>query len=110
MNNIIETTIINGKFKGEDVLLAVAMHPPDSNRYSIPIQTFAVSCATRLCNDNQQNTRTITTSVWTEFVKSMLLTWIAVCGLQNLLIYLCTHQKEKQKMLCIQMHFNKYSI
>jgi len=36
-----------------------------------------------LCNNHQQSTRTISTtatSVWTEFGKSMLLTWTAGCS------------------------------
>jgi hypothetical protein len=47
MNNIIEATILNGKFKGEGVLLP-----------RIPMIPFAISCVTRFCNDHQQSTRT----------------------------------------------------
>jgi hypothetical protein len=50
MNNIIEATILNGKFKGEDVLSLY------SDRYVVRVQTFAISCATRFCNDHQQRT------------------------------------------------------
>jgi hypothetical protein len=46
MNNFIEATISNGNIKGEDV------------RYVVRVQTFAISCATRFCNDHQQSTRT----------------------------------------------------
>jgi hypothetical protein len=46
MKNIIEATILNGKIKEEDV------------RYVVRVQTFAISCATRFCNDHQQSTRT----------------------------------------------------
>ena len=72
MNNIIEATILNVKFKGEDFLLPrIPMIKTDAIR----IQTSAVSGATRFCNDHQQGTRTIASSEWTKFGKSMLLTW-----------------------------------
>jgi ATP-dependent DNA helicase PIF1 len=61
MNNIIDATILNGKFKGEDELFPrIPMIPTDrqSDRYVVRVQTFAVSCATRFCNDHQQSTRT----------------------------------------------------
>ena len=62
MNNIIEATILNVKFKGEDFLLPrIPMIKTDAIR----IQTSAVSGATR----------TIASSEWTKFGKSMLLTW-----------------------------------
>jgi len=74
----------------------------DSNKYAFRIQTFAVSGATRLCNDHKQSTRTIATSMWTEFGKSMLLTWTAVCGMltrrKTFRFFLCMHQKVKQKI------------
>jgi hypothetical protein len=53
MNNIIEATILNRKFKGEDVLL-----------YVVRIQTFAISYATRLWNDHQQSRRTSLQVCW----------------------------------------------
>jgi protein kinase C substrate 80K-H len=49
--------------------------------YAFRVQTFAISCAARFCNDHQQSTRTIATSVWTTYGKSMLLIWTTVCGL-----------------------------
>jgi ATP-dependent DNA helicase PIF1 len=58
MNNIIEATILNGKFKGEDVLFPRIPMIPTSDRYVVRVQAFAVSCATRFCNDHQQSTRT----------------------------------------------------
>jgi len=58
---------------------SIVMHPNAPNRYAIAIQTFEVSGTTSLCNDHQQSTRTIAISVWTEFEKSALLTWTAVC-------------------------------
>jgi len=95
MNNIIEVTIIlNGKLKGKDELLPrVAMILTDS--YAFRIQTFVVSGASRLFNDHQLITRIIPTSV-------------APIS-ENHLIYLCTRQKEEQKILCVQIHFNKLS-
>jgi hypothetical protein len=47
--------------------------------------------------------------MWAEFGKSMLLTTIVYAS-NNLLIYLFTRQKKEQKILCIQMHFNKYHL
>jgi hypothetical protein len=49
---------------------------------------FAISCATRFCNDHQQSTRTIATSVWTKFGKfGILITFkVAVVFEQFLLI------------------------
>jgi hypothetical protein len=68
-----------GKFKGEDVLLPrIPMIP---TKYGFRVQTFAISCATRFCNDHQQSTRTIGKSVWMKFGKTMLLTWTTVCSL-----------------------------
>jgi hypothetical protein len=47
MNNIIEATILNGKFKGENVLLLRIPMIPTVFR----VQTFAIACATRFCHD-----------------------------------------------------------
>lgn len=67
---------LNGKFKGEEVLLPrIPMIPI----YAIRIRTFAVPGATRFRNDYQQST--IVASVWIKFGESMLLTWAALCGL-----------------------------
>jgi len=83
------------------------------NIHTIRILTFTDSGATRIYNDHQQNTRIIATSVWTKFVNSMNLTWTTGMWLayvsENLPIYLHTHQMEKQKILCIQKHFNKHN-
>jgi hypothetical protein len=59
----------------------VATHSNDPDRHTFRFQIFAISCANRFCNDHQQSTRTIATSVWTKFGKSILLTWKTVCGL-----------------------------
>jgi hypothetical protein len=56
MNNIIEATI--SKWKIQRRRCTVATHSNDSDRYAFRVQTFAVSYATRFCNDHQQNTRT----------------------------------------------------
>jgi len=70
---------------------------------------FAVFGKSRLCNDQQQGQS------------------LQVCGLnfpnpcflqgqlyfhklENLQIYLCTHHKEEQKILYIQMQFNNYDL
>ena len=75
MNNVIEATILNGKFKGEDFLL----HPNESQIRQI-CHTNSNVCSFRFCNDHQHGTRTIASSVRTKFGKSMLLTW-TICGL-----------------------------
>jgi hypothetical protein len=36
----------------------IATHSNDSDRYVVRVQTFAMSCATRFCNDYQQSTWT----------------------------------------------------
>ncbi|KAJ8873019.1 hypothetical protein PR048_026635 [Dryococelus australis] len=76
MNNIIEATILKGKFKGENVQLShIPMIPTDM---PFEFKPFAVSDATRICNDKALQ---IATSVWTKFGKSILFIWTAVCGL-----------------------------
>jgi hypothetical protein len=51
VKQLIETTILNGKFKAKDVP-AFASHPNDSNRYALRIQMFAVSGVTGFSNDH----------------------------------------------------------
>lgn len=76
LQKLIEATILNGKFKGAEVLLPrIPMIPI----YAIRIRTFAVPGATRFRNDYQQST--IVASVWIKFGESMFLTWAALCGL-----------------------------
>jgi hypothetical protein len=117
---IIEATIINGKFKGEDVLLPrIPMIPSDDHRsynYKWKIQrrrctvathskipSFAISCATCFCNDHRQSTRT-SLQMWTKFGKSMLFTWTTVCSLLTRWItfrFIRVHTRKKNKKYCI---------
>jgi hypothetical protein len=99
----------NFKWKIQRRRWNVATHSNDSDRYAFRVQTFVTSCATHFCNDHQQSTGTIATSVWTKFGKSMLLTWTTVCGLLTRwktfrFIRVLTRRK---KRLYIQKLFNK---
>jgi len=78
---------------------------------------FAVFGATRFCNDHQQSTNTIATSVWTEFGKSLCFShghWVAVCGMhiisRKTFRFICVCTRRKKKILSIQMQFNKYDL
>jgi hypothetical protein len=44
MNNIVEATILNGNFKGEDVLLPRIPTIPTDMYFDFRAQTFAISC------------------------------------------------------------------
>lgn len=57
-NNLIEATIITGKYKDED-----AKDFDDSDGYVIRIQTVAVSSSIGVCNDNKKSTRPVTSSL-----------------------------------------------
>jgi hypothetical protein len=103
VNNIIEATILNEKFKGADILLPrIPMIPTDIS-FEFKRLQFAVRLA-------------FATSVWTKFGKSMLLTWTTLCGLLTgwktfrFIRLSCTHQTEKQKILYIQKLFNKHNL
>jgi len=56
MNNIIEATILNGKFKSEDVVLPRIPKIPQLCLFN---SNIAVSGLAHLCNDHQQSTRTM---------------------------------------------------
>jgi hypothetical protein len=76
---------------------------------------FPVRLAIAMTNYHQQS-RGLAKSVWTNFGKSMLLTWTTtVCGLltrwktfQFIRVH-STHQKGIRKILNIQKHFNKHN-
>jgi hypothetical protein len=93
----------NFKLKMQRRRCTVATHINYSDRYVVRAQTFAISRATRFCNDHQQRTRTIATSVGTKFGKFMFLTWTTLYAhaLENLPIYSCPHQKKKEKILLV---------
>jgi hypothetical protein len=98
MNNIIEATILNGKFKGKDVLLPrIPMISTDMSfefkRLQFPVRlAFAMTI------------QDIATSVWTKFGKSMLLKWTTVCGLLTrwkTFQFIRVHTRRKNKKYCI---------
>jgi ATP-dependent DNA helicase PIF1 len=96
MNNIIEATILNGKFKEKDVLLPrIPMIPTDMpfdfKRLQFPVRLVikAQEQSLQVCELNLESPC---------FSHGPLCMWLAH-ALENLPIYSCTHQKEKQKIL-----------
>jgi ATP-dependent DNA helicase PIF1 len=57
MNNIIEATILNGKFKGEDVLLPRISMIPTDMPFEFKRLQFSVRIAFAMTNYHQQSTR-----------------------------------------------------
>jgi ATP-dependent DNA helicase PIF1 len=57
MNNIIEATILNGKFKGEDVLLPRIPMIPTDMPFKFKRLQFPVRLAFAMTNYHQQSTR-----------------------------------------------------
>jgi hypothetical protein len=99
MDNIIEATILNVKFKGEDVLLpCIPMILTDMSlkfkRLQYPVRlTFAMTI------NKSQGLRNKT-----KFGKSMLLTWTNVCGLLTrwkTFRFIRVHTRRKNKKYCI---------
>jgi len=78
MINIINTKNVNGNFKGKDVLLPriPAMIPKDM-LFEFKLCNFRYVFAMTV----KKNLRTFTTSLWTEFRRSMLLTCTTICDL-----------------------------
>jgi ATP-dependent DNA helicase PIF1 len=72
MNNIIEATILNGKFKEEDVLLPRIPMIPTDMPFEFKRLQFPMRLAFAMTINKAQGQ--IATSVWTKFGKSMLLT------------------------------------
>jgi hypothetical protein len=48
----------NFKCKIQRRRCTVSTHSNDSDKNVVRVQTFAISCATRFCNDDQQSTKT----------------------------------------------------
>lgn len=68
VNNVVEATILNRKFKAD---VHIAAHADDSDEYAIRIQMFAsFRC---ICNDHRQ-IKHRDKQVWIKFEKSTLLT------------------------------------
>jgi hypothetical protein len=73
MNNIIEATILNEKFKGEDVLLPRIPMIPTNMSFGFNSLQFPVRLAFAMTIPSTKH-KEIATSVWNKFGKSMLLT------------------------------------
>jgi hypothetical protein len=109
MNNIIEATIANGKFKEEDVLLPripiiLIDMPFEFKRLQFPVRlAFAMTInnaqgqSPQVCGPNLENS-----------CCSHGPLYVACSRVENLPIYSCTHQKGKQKILYIQKLYNKH--
>ena len=108
MNNIIEATILNGKFKGGDFLLPrIPMITTDMQfefkRLQFPVRLdFAMTInkaqgqSLQVCGLNLENPC---------FSHGQL--YVVCSRVENLPIYSCTHLTEKQKIFFIQKHYNK---
>jgi hypothetical protein len=98
MNNFIEATILNGKFKGEDVLLPrIRMIPTDMS-----FEFKRLQCATHFCNDHEQSTKNIVdTQVCGLNLKNRCFSNGQLIGLAHALendpIYVCTRINRKEK-------------
>ncbi|GBP30874.1 hypothetical protein EVAR_91615_1 [Eumeta japonica] len=79
-NNVMEATILTGKFKDENVLLPRVPMIPTDMPFEFKHLPFPLRLALAIIM-YQQSTRTIVASVWIKFGESMLLTWVALCGL-----------------------------
>jgi hypothetical protein len=108
MSNVIEATILNVEFKGEDELLPrIPMIPADMSvefkRLQFPVRlAFAMTI-----NKAQGHRYKCVDQIWKIHASHMgNCMWLAH-ALENLPIYSCTHQKEKQTILYYQKLFNK---
>jgi hypothetical protein len=101
----------NFKWKIQRRRCTVATYSNDSDRYVVRVKIFAISCATRFCNDHQQSTRTSLKVCGLNlenpcFSNGQL---YVACSRVGKPIYSCTHQKKKTKILYIQKLFNKHN-
>jgi hypothetical protein len=106
MNDIIEATILNVKFKGEDVLLPrIPMILKDMS-FELKRLQFPVPLAFAMTiNKSQGHRYKCVDQIWKIHASHMdNCMWLGH-ALENLPIYSCTHQKEKQKILYIQKLF-----
>jgi hypothetical protein len=105
MNNIIEATILNGKFKGEDVLLPRIPMIPTDMPFEFPVRLAFVMNINKAHGHRYKCVHYIWKIHASQMDNCM---WLAHT-LENLPIYSCTHQKKKLKILYIQKLFNKHS-
>jgi hypothetical protein len=103
MNNIIDATILNEKFKGEDVLLPrIPMIPTDMSfelkRLQFPVQlAFAMTI-----NKAQVHRYKCVDQIWKIHASHMdNCMWLAN-ALENLPIYSCTHTPEGKTIKSFQ--------
>jgi ATP-dependent DNA helicase PIF1 len=93
MNDIIEATILNVKFKGEDVLLPrIPMIPTDIS-FEFKRLQYPVGLAFAMTINKAHRHRSKIHASHMENCMSL------AHALENLSTYSCTHQKEKQKIL-----------
>jgi hypothetical protein len=89
-----------------------SVHSNDSNRYAIRVQRlqFPVRLAFAMTINKAQGRRyKCLEKIWKIFASRIdNCMWLAH-ALENLPIYSCTHEKEKQKILYIQKLFNKHN-
>jgi hypothetical protein len=101
MNDIIEATILNLKFKEEDVLLPhIPMIPTDVS-FEFKRLQYSVQLALAMAINKAQS---IATNVWTKSGKSMLLTCTTVCSLLThwkTFRFIRVHTRWKNKKYCI---------
>ena len=106
MNNVIEATILTGKFKGEDVLLLGIQMKPTDMPFEFKRLQFPMRLAFAMTNNKAQGQLSQECGLNLENTCSSM--WPAHAS-ESLLIYSFTHQMEKRKILCTAQHFNKCS-
>jgi hypothetical protein len=108
MNNIIEATIFNGKFKEEDKLLARITLISTDMPFEFKRLQFPVRLAFAMIINKAHRYKCVN-KIWKIHAFHMdNCMWLAHT-LDSLPIYSSTHQKEKQKILYIQKLFNKHN-
>jgi len=77
LNYIIETTILNGKFKGEDVLIPRIPMIPSDMPFKFKRLQFPINLASAIVK--KQITRSIVANMWIEFRESVFFTQSIIC-------------------------------
>jgi hypothetical protein len=110
MNDITEATILNVKFKGEDVLLPrIPIFLTDVSFEFKGLQYPVRLAFAMTINKAQGHRYKCVDSIWKIHASHMDNCVYLAHALENLPIYSCTDQKEKQKILYIQKLFNKHN-